>query len=425
MNELDPPILDPALLPAAPHDPYAALRFRDFRLLGIGRFIAVLGEQMIGVAIGWELYERTGSALALGLVGLVQVIPVILLSLPAGHIADRLDRRQISIAAQVALALCALGLALLSATQGALVLIYGCLLLIGAARAFSDPATAALLPQTVPPELFTNAATWESSTWQLAAVLGPALGGLVIAVQRSATLVYILNAVAAICCALMLLAIRSRRAAPPPSEEATLSSLAAGARFVWRTKVLMAAITLDLFAVLLGGATALLPIFARDILQVGAAGLGWLRAAPSIGAVLMAMSLAYLPPIRKAGPTLLWAVAGFGAATIVFGLSRSFGLSLAMLGLLGALDNVSVVIRGTLLLTHTPDEMRGRVSAVNSVFIGASNELGGFESGLAAALLNPITAVVAGGVGTILVVTVVALLWPEMRRLGRLGSLEN
>jgi hypothetical protein len=223
----------------------------------------------------------------------------------------------------------------------------------------------------------------------------------------------------------MLLAIRSRRAAPPPSEEATLSSLAAGARFVWRTKVLMAAITLDLFAVLLGGATALLPIFARDILQVGPTGLGWLRAAPSIGALLMAITLAYLPPIRKAGPTLLWAVAGFGAATIVFGLSRSFGLSLAMLGLLGALDNVSVVIRGTLLLTHTPDEMRGRVSAVNSVFIGASNELGGFESGLAAALLNPITAVVAGGIGTILVVTVVALLWPEMRRLGRLGSLEN
>jgi hypothetical protein len=195
-----------------------------------------------------------------------------------------------------------------------------------------------------------------------------------------------------------------------------------GVRFVWRSKILLAAITLDLFAVLLGGATALLPIFARDILQVGPTGLGWLRAAPSIGAVLMAIALVYLPPFRRAGATLLLAVAGFGAATIVFGLSRSFVLSLAMLGLLGALDNISVVIRSTLLLTQTPDMMRGRVSAVNSVFIGASNQLGGFESGLAAALFGPIIAVVGGGIGTILVVAAVGLIWPEMRRLGRLGE---
>jgi MFS family permease len=404
--------------PLAPHDPYAALRFRDFRLLGIGRFIAVLGEQMAGVAIGWELYERTGSALALGLVGLVQVIPVILLSLPAGHIADRHDRRRITMLTQLVLAVCSLGLAWLSFTLGPLALIYGCLLLIGVARAFNGPASAALLSQTVPPKVFANAATWESSTWQLAAVVGPALGGLIIAVQGRATLVFALNAFAAIACALMIAAIRSRRAALPVAEEAMLGSLAAGLRFVWRTKVLLAAITLDLFAVLLGGATALLPIFARDILQVGATGLGWLRAAPALGAVLMAIVLAYLPPIRKAGPTLLWAVAGFGAATIVFGLSRSFALSLAMLGLLGALDNISVVIRGALLLTQPPDAMRGRVSAVNNVFIGASNELGGFESGLAAALFGPIAAVVGGGVGTILVVTAVALYWPEVRRLG-------
>jgi MFS family permease len=426
MSEIRPPALEPlALQPTdttAPHDPYAALRFRDFRLLGLGQFIAVLGEQMIGVAIGWELYERTRSALVLGLVGLVQVIPVILLSLPAGHIADRFDRKRIAIATRLMLALCSGGLALLSATQGSLALIYGCLLLIGAARAFNDPASASLLAQTVPQEVFTNAATWESSTWQLAAVIGPALGGLVIAIQRSATLVYVLNAGAAIICVLLLLAIRGRRAAQPPHEEATLTSLAVGVRFVWRSKILLAAITLDLFAVLLGGATALLPIFARDILQVGPTGLGWLRAAPSIGAVLMAIALVYLPPFRRAGATLLLAVAGFGAATIVFGLSRSFVLSLAMLGLLGALDNISVVIRSTLLLTQTPDSMRGRVSAVNSVFIGASNQLGGFESGLAAALFGPIIAVVGGGIGTILVVAAVGLIWPEMRRLGRLGE---
>jgi MFS family permease len=426
MSEIRPPALEPlAIQPAdtpAPHDPYAALRFRDFRLLGLGQFIAVLGEQMIGVAIGWELYERTRSALVLGLVGLVQVIPVILLSLPAGHIADRFDRKRIAIATRLMLALCSGGLALLSATQGSLALIYGCLLLIGAARAFNDPASASLLAQTVPQEVFTNAATWESSTWQLAAVIGPALGGLVIAIQRSATLVYVLNAGAAIICVLLLLAIRGRRAAQPPHEEATLTSLAVGVRFVWRSKILLAAITLDLFAVLLGGATALLPIFARDILQVGPTGLGWLRAAPSIGAVLMAIALVYLPPFRRAGATLLLAVAGFGAATIVFGLSRSFVLSLAMLGLLGALDNISVVIRSTLLLTQTPDSMRGRVSAVNSVFIGASNQLGGFESGLAAALFGPIIAVVGGGIGTILVVAAVGLIWPEMRRLGRLGE---
>ena len=426
MSEIRPPALEPLAIQSAdmpsPHDPYAALRFRDFRLLGLGQFIAVLGEQMIGVAIGWELYERTRSALALGLVGLVQVIPVILLSLPAGHIADRFDRKRIAIATRLMLALCSAGLALLSATQGSLALIYGCLLLIGAARAFNDPASASLLAQTVPQEVFTNAATWESSTWQLAAVIGPALGGLVIAIQRSATLVYVLNAGAAIICVLLLLAIRGRRAAQPPHEEATLASLAVGVRFVWRSKVLLAAITLDLFAVLLGGATALLPIFARDILQVGPTGLGWLRAAPSIGAVLMAIALVYLPPFRRAGATLLLAVAGFGAATIVFGLSRSFVLSLAMLGLLGALDNISVVIRSTLLLTQTPDTMRGRVSAVNSVFIGASNQLGGFESGLAAALFGPIIAVVGGGIGTILVVAAVGLIWPEMRRLGRLGE---
>jgi MFS family permease len=216
--------------------------------------------------------------------------------------------------------------------------------------------------------------------------------------------------------------VRGQQAARS-TEPVTLASLLAGVRFLRHNRILLAAITLDLFAVLLGGATTLLPVFARDILDVGPTGLGWLRAAPSIGAVLMALVLAYLPPTKRAGRTLLWAVAGFGAATVVFGLSQSFGLSFLMLAFLGAFDNVSVVIRHTLLLVLTPDELRGRISAVNSVFIGASNELGGFESGVAAALIGPIAAVALGGVGTILVVLIVALVCPEMRRLGRMEAI--
>jgi MFS family permease len=403
----------------APRDPYAALRLPDFRRLTVGRMLTTLSTQMISVAIGWELYEKTGSALMLGAIGLVQVLPIMLLTLPAGHLADQRDRRQIVVTAQIALAFSSLGLALLSALQGPIVLIYGCLLLIGVARAFNDPAGAALLPMTVPPEHFTNAATWGSSTRQFAAVLGPALGGLIIALAQSATPVYALNVGICLITALLIARIRGRPATLS-RERPTLTSLLAGVTFLWRSPLLLGAITLDLFAVLFGGATALLPIYAKDILQVGPDGLGWLRAAPSIGAVLMALLIAYLPPFRRAGLTLLMAVAGFGVATIVFGLSHSFILSLAMLFVLGALDNISVVIRSSLLLLRTPDEMRGRVSAVNSVFIGASNELGGFESGVAAALLGPVGAVVLGGIATIVVVLLVALFSPELRRLGAL-----
>ncbi|MDP9314461.1 MAG: MFS transporter [Chloroflexota bacterium] len=407
--------------PLAVHDPYAALQFPDFRWLTLGQFISTLGTQMVGVAVGWELYERTNSAFALGFVGLVQVLPVILLSLPAGHAADRYDRRRLVVGSQLLLALCSLGLALISFAQGPLALVYACLFGIGVARAFSSPASSTLLPQTVPPQHYANAATWGSSTWQLAAVMGPTLGGFLIAVSLSAALVYLCDVVACLLFVLALSMVRGRQVARS-TEALNLRSLLAGVHFLRQNKILLAAITLDLFAVLLGGATTLLPVFARDILQVGPTGLGWLRAAPSIGALAMAIILAYLPPIKRAGRVLLWAVAGFGVATVVFGLSRSFALSFLMLGLLGAFDNVSVVIRHTLLLVLTPDELRGRISAVNSVFIGASNELGGFESGVAAALLGPITAVAAGGIGTILVVLVVALVWPEMRRLGRLES---
>ena len=409
---------------APAHDAYVALRVRDFRFFLAANFLATLGEQMLTVAVGWELYLRTRSTLALGLVGLVQIVPVALLALPAGQIADRYDRRRIVLASQALLAACSLGLTLLSATTGPLPLIYACLFLLGAGMAFSTPANSALVPQVVPSAAFANAATWSSSSWQLAAVLGPALGGGLIALTGHATGVYLVNAAAALLAVALVAQIRGRRQIVKPTGEAPnatdVRSLAAGIQFIRRTQVVLAAITLDLFAVLFGGATTLLPVFAVDILHVGATGLGVLRAAPSVGAVLMALALAHLPPLRRAGRTLLLGVAGFGLATVVFGLSRSFLLSLLMLALLGALDNISVVVRSTLLLTRAPDEVRGRVYAVNGVFVTASNELGGFESGLVAAIFGPVLSVVAGGIGTIVVVGLVALAWPEMRRLGRL-----
>jgi MFS family permease len=397
-------------------DPYAALRYRDYRLYALGNLASIMGQQMLSVAVGWELYERTQSALSLGLVGLVQVLPVIFLALPAGQVADQFDRRKIVMGTQAVLAFCALGLAVISYRQGLIVLMYLCLFMMGTARAFNNPARASLLPQLVPKEVFSNAVTWNSSGFQLAAMLGPALAGLIIALQKSATSVYASCA----CCALVffgcLFFIQGRQA-ERSAEPATFKSLIAGFRFVWQTKIILAALTLDLFAVLLGGATTLLPIFAKDILQVGPDGLGWLRAAPAIGAFIMALAITHLPTMNQAGKTLLWAVAGFGAATAVFGLSQSYGLSLFMLVCIGALDSISVVVRQTLVQLRTPDEMRGRVSAVNGMFISSSNELGGFESGVAASLFGPVLAVVGGGIGTIAVVIAVALIWPEIRKL--------
>jgi MFS family permease len=292
---------------------------------------------------------------------------------------------------------------------------------LGLARTFKDPASSTLVAHAVPPDAFTNAATWSSGAWQLATVVGPALGGLVIGINHSATLVYALNAVAATLYFVLIAATRIRMPVKE-REPFSIGSLAAGAAFVWKTKVILAAITLDLFAVLVGGVTALLPIFAKDILGVGPEGLGWLRAAPAAGAIIAAAIIAARPPFEKAGKTLLWSVAGFGAATIVFGLSHSFLLSVAMLALLGGLDQISVVIRATLMLVQTPDALRGRVAAVQNIFVGASNELGEFESGLAAALFGPIVAVVAGGIGTLLVVALAALIWPEVRRFGKLNE---
>ncbi len=397
-------------------DPYAALRYRDFRLLLAGRFITSLGNQMVSVAIGWELWLRTHSAFALGLVGLVQVIPVILLSLPGGHVADQYNRKRIVLFTQILLGFCSLGLAVLSYITGPVILIYLCLLGIGIARSFNDPASSTLLPQTVPPEKFTSAATWNSSSWQLASILGPAVAGLVVASINSVFVIYLFDFVAAIVFLVLLSMIKGRPLALS-RKAATLESLAEGLHFMRTSKIILAAITLDMFAVLFGGAVTLLPVYATDILKVGAQGLGLMRAAPSIGAMIMAFFLVHLPSLKNAGRTLLIAVSGFGLATIVFGLSNSFWLSMAMLILLGALDNISVVIRGTLILTRTPDEMRGRTSAVNSIFIGISNELGGFESGLTAAWFGPVISVVAGGILTIVTVLSIAKIWPEIGKM--------
>ncbi|MEP6691789.1 MAG: MFS transporter [Gemmatimonadaceae bacterium] len=403
----------------ARHDPYAALRAPDVGLYLAGSLVGTLGLQMQEIAIGWELYERTHSTLALGLVGLVLILPVIAFALPAGHVVDRFDRRRVLLIALSLYVLASAGLAIVSATRAPVWMVYALLLLNGTATAFQSPAKSAYFAQTVPREHLANGMTWSSFTWQLASVLGPAAGGAVIGIAKSATPAFVLGGAASLLFATAIAFTRSR-----PTERTTVArdrrDFLAGLHYVLKTKVILATLTLDMFAVLLGGATSLLPVFAKDILRVGPTGLGWLAAAPAMGAVLVAIALAYRKPMRNAGRTLMAAVIGFGGATIVFGLSRSFWLSIAMLVTIGGLDMISVVIRATLVPLLTPDDMRGRVAAINGVFIGTSNELGGFESGALASLIGPVGAVVFGGIGTIVTVIGVGVLWPELRRLKNL-----
>lgn len=314
------------------HDAFAALRYRDYRLFIIGRTLLFIGTQMQTVALGWELYERTGSALVLGGIGLAQVTPMILLTLIAGQVADSFRRKPIWLISVGVLALCSFGLAVISYThtQNAIILIYAILILTGIARAFLKPASDALLFQLIPVTAFTNAATWNSSSFQLASVVGPALGGMAIAVMKGATGVYIMAAIAGLLCFLSTAMIKEP-AFTRSKERISFKALASGAKFVWDNQLILAAISLDMFAVLLGGAVALLPIFAKDILHVGPFELGCLQAASSIGALIMAVTLAHLPPLRKAGPALLWSVVGFGVVTIIFGLSRSYWLSILVI----------------------------------------------------------------------------------------------
>jgi MFS family permease len=402
------------------HDPYAALRQPNYlRLLGGGIF-ASLGAEMQLVAVYWEIYQRTHSPGHLGLVGLVQFLPILCLALPAGHAADRWNRKYLLLVALTIMTVASLSLAAVSLNQAPLPLMYASLILAGVGRAFSIPARWSLLPQVVPAHLLSNAVTWNSSGWQLATISGPALGGLVIA--RFDPLGAYLGT--ALFLGIGMISVSTIRMPTRPlapggdgAQPAPAHPWYAGAKFIWQTKPILATITLDLFAVLLGGATALLPVFAVKILEVGPTGMGLLRTAPSAGALTMALTLAHSPPLRRPGVTLLLAVAGFGIATIIFGFSKNYMLSWAALALTGALDNISVVVRGTLIQTMTPDALRGRVAAVNAVFISSSNELGALESGVVAEFVGPVYSVVLGGIGTLFVVAVSMALWPELTRL--------
>ena len=415
MSDIAPPPKPVAL------DPYSVLRNRDVLLYLVGRLAASLGQQMLTVAVGWELYERTQSALALGLVGLTQMIPMVLFTLPAGHMADNFDRKRIIILMNFVVACACLGLTLISALKVDVFWIYFCLFVAGTARTFLWPASAAFLPQLVSRQEFPRVVTWSSGTFQLSSVAGPAAGGALIALTHHAAPVYAINAAAALICLTLVSFVRSRHVVLA-RQPMTFRNLLVGFNFVFATPVILGTITLDLFAVLLGGATALLPVYAKDILHSGPAGLGLLQAALPMGSLLCVLILAHRPPLQKAGRAMLLAVAAFGLATIGFGFSQWFWVSFLMLFICGAVDNISVVVRHTLVQLLTPDEKRGRVSAVNSLFIGTSNELGGFESGLVAHWFGPVASVVSGGVGTILVVMGVALIWPQIRKYGRLDS---
>jgi MFS family permease len=419
------------------HDPYAALRYPAYRYYAASYSLAVIGGQIQLSAVDWELYTRTNSKLLLGMLGMAQFIPIALLSLPAGQIADLFNRKRILLITQLCLAVWGFVMALLSVyaehsphfisyfPYAVLIVLF----LNGVTLTFARPSRASILPNLVPKSVFPNAVTWNSSMFEVASMLGPALGGFIVHFLSPHT-AYLANSAFLLACFLMTLPLpdfapRRSVAAGSPStlkQIFNFESLIAGIHFVFARPLLLATMTMDLFAVLLGGAVYLLPVFARDILHVGSLGYGFMRAAPAVGAFTMAMFVAHMPPMKRAGRNLLLSVIGFGLATIVFGLSHNFWLSLAMLALTGAFDNISVVVRHTLVQLLTPDEMRGRVSAVNQVFIGSSNELGGFESGTTAQLFGAVPSVVAGGIGTILVVLAVAWKWPHVRKFGALNE---
>lgn len=403
------------------NDPYKALRSRNYALFLLGSVLDIMGNQMQAIAVGWELYLRTHSAYILGFVGLVQFLPVLLFALPIGHAADKYDRKMLVFLSEVLTVLAAVGLAALSFMQGPISLYYVCLFVLGISRSLNMTSRSSILPSLVPREDITNAITWNSNGRQVATIVGPGVGGLLIAATGGVFWVYVIDALSSLAFIGLLLPVKIPRIARS-EEPMSVRSLSLGLKFIAKTKIVLATITLDLFAVLLGGAITLLPVFATDILHVGATGLGWLRAAPSVGAMVTAFFIARFPMKRRVGLILLIAVMGFGASTILFGISRVFWFSLAMLLLTGAFDTVSVVIRGTLVQMLTPNELLGRVSAVNAIFISSSNELGGFESGVTAQLFGAVPSVVGGGIGTILVVIAVAWLWPQILFLSSLDG---
>ena len=404
------------------HDPYEALRNPEYRNYVLARFLLTLGTLMQATIVGWQVYAITKDPFSLGLVGLAEAIPAISIALYAGHVTDTSNRKYVLLFSYCLMLFCGFSLLVISIDNvpflmaNKLVAIYFVIFMGGIARGFSMPSAFAFMAQLVPPKTFPNAITWNTSIWQIGAVSGPAIGGFAygffgISVTYLIVTLLILTAV-------ILLSLIKKKPVPVITEEQSLGQrLAAGVRFVFSNKIILSAISLDMFAVLFGGATAMLPVYSADILNAGPQGLGMLRAAPSVGAMFMALFMTRKPPLKRTGEKLFFCVLGFGVAIIVFALSRNFYLSLVMLALSGMFDNVSVVIRATVIQLSTPDNMKGRVSSVNSIFIGSSNEIGAFESGLAAKLMGVVPSVVFGGAMTLLVVFSVFLLSPGLRKL--------
>jgi MFS family permease len=404
--------------------PYASLRIPDFRRLLMANGTLTIAREAQIVVVGWQVFELTHDPLTLGLVGLAEALPYIGVALYAGHVADKAERRTLGIAGTFGVILSAIVLLLLTITPGAIQAdrvwpVYLVIALSATARSFMRPAVYALSAEVVPRELYPNAVAWRTSVWQIAAVAGPATGGLLYGFRGPAAAYgAVIIAMAFSLAALMAVTHRARPAAP--AEDIPLGeSLRIGVRFVWNEPMLLYAMTLDLFAVLFGGAVALLPAFAK-LLNAGPEGLGMLRAAPAAGSILTGMIIAHRPPMRRAGPALFASVAGFGVCMLLFALSRQFWLSFAILFTSGVFDNVSVVIRSTLLQTRTPEHLLGRVSAVSQIFIGSSNEIGAFESGVAAKLLGVVPSVLFGGCMTLLVVAITAWRAPELRKMGEM-----
>lgn len=401
---------------------FKALKIPEFRNYTLARLFITLGTQMQAVIVGWQIYQLTKDPFSLGLIGLAEAVPSILTALISGHIVDTSDRKKILLSSFLLMFFCSSSLLFISAdiasfiTDYKVISIYSIIFISGIARGFSMPSAFALLGQIIPKELYPNAISWNTSTWQIGAVTGPALGGLVYGFFGVTSSYACVVAMAFI--AILLISTVSKKTVPEYTGGNTLKErLSAGIKFVFANKIILSAMSLDMFAVLFGGAVAMLPVYAGEILSAGAEGLGMLRAAPSVGAVIMALFLTHKPPTSNAGRNLLVCVAGFGLCIIGFGLSHSFILSLVLLALSGMFDSVSVVIRQTIIQLKTPENMKGRVSAVNSIFIGSSNEIGAFESGLAAKIMGVVPSVIFGGLMTLVVVTVVMFASPSLRKL--------
>lgn len=401
---------------------FSSLRIKEFRLYLIARLFSIVGFQIMGTCVGWQVYELTKDPLSLGMIGLAEAIPYIMIALYGGHIADRFNRKYITILAIFVYFLCAVSLFIFSSGNPSFLQrygtspIYAIIFLSGLARGFLGPAMFAFMSQLVPKEEYTNAATWNSTVWQIAAVSGPAIGGLIYGFAGIKA-AYMTDAILVLGGIFLFFGIGSKPLPLRDKKESLKESLMSGLRYVFSNQVLIGALSLDLFAVLFGGAVAVLPMFAADILHSGPQGLGLLRAAPALGAVMMAVFMAFNPPKENAGKWLFICVAGFGVTTILFAISKWFFLSLFLLALGGAFDNVSVVIRSTILQLTTPDHMRGRVTSVNSIFIGSSNEIGAFESGFAAKILGLIPSVIFGGSMTLVVVFIASKFAPKLRKM--------